>query len=204
MRTQIALRIGAILLFAFLALGSWFTSGALNIEPLRYVSAVVFVGTILFGVWDLWLWRLPWVQMIPSVPVSVRGTWKGTLESHWIGPDGVPVEGKVAFLVVRQTATLVHVSFLSDESASYSSLAGICKSDGLSVLHYLYLNRPGMKFEDRSRMHHGSTTLEISGKPARRLNGRYWTDRDSRGELDLQEHRKRLADDYNEARALFR
>jgi hypothetical protein len=75
--------------------------------------------------------------------------------------------------------------------------------DGAVELTYLYLNRPDANVEHRSRMHHGSTALDISGSPAKRLKGRYWTDRDSKGELDFTECNKQLVDDFDEATALF-
>lgn len=201
--SSLGIRIGASVLLAILAVASWITSGALNLEPAKYLSGAVFLATAIFTLWDLWLWRLPWLQLIPGVPLSVRGTWKGTLESSWIDASGQQIAPKDAYLVVRQTFGQVHVTLLTDESKSESSLAGVTKTDGLSVLHYLFFNKPKMKHETISRMHYGSTTLEISGKPARRLTGRYWTDRDTRGELDFNEHDKKIADDYEEAVSLF-
>lgn len=198
-----AIRMGATALIAFLALGSWVTSGELDLGPLKYLSGAVFIATLLFTAWDLWLWRTPWCQKIPSVPVSLRGTWKGTLESSWIDPSGSTIAPKVVYLVVRQTATLVNVTLLSSESKSVSSLAGITTSDGSSSLHYMFFNKPKMKYDDISRMHHGSTTMDISGRPARRVTGRYWTDRDTRGELDLNAKHKKIADDFEQAVSLF-
>lgn len=203
LRTKIAIRVGAAVLIAFLALGSWVTSGALDLGPIKYLSGAVFLATLIFTAWDLWLWRTPWCQMIPSVPVSLRGTWKGTLESSWIDPSGRKIDPKDAYLVVRQTATLVNVTLLTNESKSGSSLAGVTTSDGSSALHYMFFNKPKMKYEGVSRMHHGSTTMDISGRPARRVTGRYWTDRDTRGELDFNVKHKKIADDFEEAVSLF-
>lgn len=203
MKTKIAIRIGASVLIAFFAISSWFTSGALNLEPLKYLSVAIFFATALFTLWDMWLWRLAWLQKIPGVPLCVRGTWKGTLESSWIDTSGQTIASKEAFLVVRQTPTLVHVTLLTSESKSESSLAGVTKTEGLSVLHYLFFNKPKMRHEEVSRMHHGSTTLDISGKPARRLTGRYWTDRDTKGELDFRSLSGKIADDFEEAASFF-
>ncbi|UEL27984.1 hypothetical protein [Pseudarthrobacter sp. L1SW] len=203
MKTNIGIRVGASVLIAVLAVVSWVTSGVLNLEPLKYLSGAVFVATALFTLWDLWLWRLAWLQLIPGVPLCVRGTWKGTLESSWIDASGQKIAPKDAYLVVRQTYSVVHVTLLTNESKSESSLSGVTKTEGLSVLHYLFFNKPKMKHEAISRMHHGSTTLEVSGKPARRLTGRYWTDRDTRGELDFNAHNKKIADDFEEAASLF-
>jgi hypothetical protein len=79
----------------------------------------------------------------------------------------------------------------------------VTSADGASSLDYMYLNRPHSSVEHRSRMHHGSTSLDITGCPATRLRGRYWTDRDTKGELDFAERRSKTSDDFDEARALF-
>lgn len=201
--SNIGIRVGAYVLIAILAVVSWTTSGALNLEPAKYLSATVFIGSALFMAWELWVWRFPWVQLIPGVPLCVRCTWKGTLESSWINPSGQKIAPKDAYLVVRQNFSRVHVTLLTNESKSESSLAAVTETEGLSVLHYLFFNKPKLKHEVISRMHHGSTTFEVSGKPARRMAGHYWTDRDTKGELDFDRHSKKIADDYEEAASFF-
>jgi hypothetical protein len=127
------------------------------------------------------------------------------LTSFWVNPEtGEGIAPKAAYLVVRQTASLVSVRLYTDESKSTSALANISEADGVFMLTYLYLNKPDMRFEQRSRIHHGSTVLDVSGNPARALKGRYWTDRDSKGELEFTECSKELADDYQEAGRLFK
>lgn len=203
MKHKLLIRLGIAVLIGFFAAGSWITSGTLNLELLKYLSGAVFVATTLFTLWDVWLWSTSWMQKIPGVPVNVRGTWKGTLISSWIDETGKQVGALDAYLVIRQTSTLVHIVLMTNESKSESSLAGIVTTEGLSVIQYLFFNKPKMRFEKISRMHHGSATLEISGKPARRLEGRYWTDRDTKGELDFALLDKKVADDYEEAVSLF-
>lgn len=203
MKHGLLIRLTVLVLIAFFAAGSWVTSRSLNLEPLKYLSATVFVVTMLYAIWDLWLWRRNLIQKIPAVPVNFRGTWKGSLVSSWTNESGNIADPVEAYLVVRQTSTLVHVTLLTKESKSESSLAGIMKTEGVWALQYLFFNKPKMRFEKFSRMHHGSAALEISGKPARRLEGRYWTDRDTKGELDFTLRNNKLADDYEEAVALF-
>ena len=186
------------------AIGIWATGGAVSPTWLRFYSAAVLLATLLLGVWEHWLWRLPLSQRIASVPRDIRGTWKGKLESLWKDPaTGESPPAKSAYLVVRQSASQVVVRLLTEESSSQSTLAKVAKDDASSTLAYVYLNRPDIRVEHRSRMHNGSAFLEISGKPASRLRGRYWTDRDSRGELDFDQRSEQLADDFREAGALF-
>ena len=204
MRRPIIVRVIVGVVVLVFVLGTWITSGAIELGWLKYFSAAVFVATIALALWDIWIWRWPIVQRIPGVPRCLRGTWKGALTSFWIDPatDKRP-QPKTVYLVIRQTATLVSTKLLTNESQSRSSLADISTSDGSYELTYLYINRPDARVEDHSRMHHGSTVLDISGTPARRLRGRYWTDRDSKGELDFDHRTKNLADDFEEAELLF-
>jgi hypothetical protein len=92
---------------------------------------------------------------------------------------------------------------LTDESSSKSSLASVSDDGAGATLAYMYLNRPDSRVEHRSRMHNGSAFFQISGRPASRISGRYWTDRDSRGELDFDRRSHHTADDFGEARKLF-
>jgi hypothetical protein len=203
-KRNILIRVVVGIVVAVLVIQNWIQSGQISFGPSKIFSTAALAATVVLALWDIWLWRLPVFRMVPGTPRCVRGTWKGVLTSFWVDPaTGKSPAPKHVYLVVRQTATLVSVRLLTNESRSSSSLAAVTTVDGTSELTYLYLNRPDAGVEHRSRMHHGSTALDISGSPAKRLKGRYWTDRDSRGELDFTEWSKQLADDFDEAASLF-
>lgn len=184
--------------------GLWLTGGHPQLAWLRFFSAAVTAAALVVGIWDHWLWRLSWVQGTHRVPRNVRGTWRGTLESQWINPEtGIGIPAKPAFLVVRQTASRTSATLLTDESRSTSDLGRVAGGEGAASLIYMYLNTPDNSIQDRSRIHHGSTSLAITGVPAARLHGHYWTDRDSRGDLDFRDHRKATVEDYEQAVSLF-
>lgn len=204
MKRAITVRISVSVVLVILALVTWFKNGYLDLGGLRFFSIAVLSTTIILWLWDFWLWRFPLIQRLPGVPRSVRGTWKGTLISYWVNPEtGGRLPPKIVYLVVHQTASLVSAKLYTDESKSTSVLAKISMDDGDPVLVYLYLNRPDIRVENRSRMHHGSVALDISGCPAARLRGHYWTDRDSKGELEFNHRCKRLADDFSTAAGYF-
>ncbi len=92
---------------------------------------------------------------------------------------------------------------LTEESASRSSIARLSQDEAGLSLAYMYSNRPDSRVAHRSTMHNGSAFVEISGSPAARMSGRYWTDRYTRGELDLPERRTRAAASFREATELF-
>jgi len=204
MKQSITIRVITGVAIIVLAVGTWLTSGQFSLGWLRFFSAAVLAATLVLALWDVWIWRLSVIQRIPGVPRCVRGTWQGTLTSFWVDPaTGASPPPKTVYLVVHQTATLVNVKLLTDESKSTSTLAAVSAVDTAWTLTYLYLNRPDMQAEHRSRMHHGSTVLDVSGSPATRLRGRYWTDRDSKGQLEFTRHHKKLVDDFVEASGCF-
>src|SRR2546422_137024 len=201
---RLVVQVVTVVVVLVFAIGIWSTGDKLELGWLRFFSAAVLVATAVLGVWDRWFWHLPLTQRIPRVPRDIRGAWKGTLTSLWTDPATQKrPQPKRVFLVVRQTASQQTVVLLTDESSSRSSLASL-SDDGTSVtLAYMYLNRPDSRVEHRSRIHNGSVFLEVTGRPATRIRGRYWTDRDSRGELDFNQRRSPIVDDFREATTLF-
>lgn len=204
MKGTITIRVVVGVVVVVFVIGTWLQDGTPDLAPFKLFSAAVLASVAVFNVWDFWLWRLPFVQRIPAVPRSIRGTWRGRLTSFWTDPaTGRAPEPKIAYLAVQQTASHIVVKLLTDESRSSSALANVSDVDGSCILTYLYLNRPEMSVEHRSRMHHGSAVFDVSGSPVRRLKGRYWTDRDSKGELEFSERYRKLADDFDEAQSFF-
>ena len=192
-----------VLVIAVFAAGIWASGDMPKLQWLRFYSAAVVVVLLALAAWDKWLWRLAFVQRVANVPRNIRGTWKGNLNSFWKDETGSSPPVKTVYLVVRQSAWHVSVVLLTDESRSASSLATVA-SDGVTAsLDYMYLNRPDSRFEERSRIHHGSASFDIIGLPATRLRGRYWTNRDSRGELDFTERLPKITEDYQEAERAF-
>jgi SMODS-associating 2TM, beta-strand rich effector domain len=205
MKRAVLIRVVAAVVLAVFVAGAWLTNGRLDLGWVRFFSTAVLAATLLLGAWDLWLWRLPAVQRIPGVPRRLRGTWQGTLTSFWPDPaaGGAHPPPKTVYLVVHQTATLISVKLLTDQARSSSVLGDLSVVDSTPVLTYVYRAQPDLRHAKRNPMHHGSTVLTVSGRPPSRLKGRYWTDRDSKGELDFEHWRPELADDYDEAKGYF-
>jgi hypothetical protein len=204
MKRNVLIRVIVSVVVVVLFIQTWVQSGKSDFGLSKVFSAAVLVATIIIALWDIWLWRLPLAQRIPGTPRCIRGTWQGVLTTFWIDPKtGVSPDPKKVYLVIRQSASHVSVKLLTNESRSSSAFATIKLEDGSCELLYLYLNRPDSRHESRSRMHHGSTTLDLSGSPVKRLKGRYWTDRDTRGELDFDKRNSEIVDDFDEAARLF-
>lgn len=204
MKSRASAHLSAAVVAAVFAAGLWLSGIAPELEWLRYYSLAVLLLVALSWAWDNWIWRWPLAQRLSFVAPLVSGTWKGTLESTWVdAASGASPPPKTAYLVVRQTSSTVRVVLLTDEARSETRLARVTRAHGTASLDYMYVGEPDVLVEDRSRMHRGAASLLVSGSPAARLHGRYWTDRNSTGSLDLTEHSLELADDYASAAALF-
>ncbi len=198
------IQVAATTVVLVFAIGIILSGDQVKSSWLGYYSYAVTAASIVLSLWNKWIWRWEWVQKLPRVPRSIRGTWRGTLESAWKDPTtGQSPPPKPVFLVIRQSATAVSAVLFTDESSSRSTMASLTEDGFGTTLTYIYLNRPQVRVEHRSRMHNGSAFLEVSGRPANRLRGRYWTDRDARGEFYFDQRRAEIAEDFEEATRIF-
>lgn len=194
------IRVIVVVVTVIFVIGSWVTTGSPETSFIRFFSIAVLICTVLLFVWDKWIWKWKLVQWIPGVSRNLSGTWAATLESLWIDPStGTSSPAKTVYVVVRQTSSTASVTLISDESTSKSSVARVVEEDGSWVLYYLYTNKPRLGVRGRSAIHHGSAVLYATGSPAKRLEGSYWSDRDSKGQLKLTKRSKKLAEDFEEA-----
>jgi hypothetical protein len=164
----------------------------------------VSAASLLFVAFDWYLWRAPVISRFVKRPF-VGGTWRGRLESHWIDPatgQRVAPDPEV-YLIVRQTFWTTSVRLLTRESRSHSIVASIDDNrDGTFALCAIYRNTPRAAVRQRSPIHHGAVMLDISGDPPDCLEGFYWTDRTTMGELDLRLRFKKHVNDYSNAQRL--
>ncbi len=167
-------------------------------EPFSDVTGVLVLILAFFNKWA-WKWNFfhPWLVSTPYL----HGTWKGQLISDWVDPktkkQTVPIE---AYLVIRQNFSSIHAHLLT-ENASSDLLSGevIKNSDGTWSLAGIYRNIPKILIRDRSPIHHGGIILSVKGKEPVGLEGQYWTDRGTKGELYLSGHNKKTFFDYGTA-----
>jgi SMODS-associating 2TM, beta-strand rich effector domain len=139
---------------------------------------------------DLWLWKIPGVAHIAGRP-RIYGTWKATLrpssDSH-IPPGGNrgPIIGA---MVIEQTFWTTSVRFHTDQSSSKSSTSAIAPdtdSRQSKSFYFTYSNQAKQEHNARSYPHHGTTLLQIIGAEPKSVQGTYWTDRLTAGDVKLE------------------
>jgi hypothetical protein len=168
-------------------------------------STVVTIVAVVLLLWDRYMWAWPIVGLLSKRP-NIRGTWKGTLQSDWKDPQTnerhKPVE---IYLVVRQTYSTLWVRLLSNESSSDSLSADLSThSADIHTLAVTYINTPHALILGKSPISHGGMLLSIGGSSrVHQLEGKYWTDRKTLGEITVSQRVPRICYDFKEAGQAF-
>lgn len=195
----IVLVVAGVYLVAFLARGLPTT------ELFAPIGAASSVASLLVLAFDHFLWRLPRVGRKLSKRPDLRGTWRGRLASNWENPEtGQRIDpDPEVYLVVRQTFWSVTANLITKESKSCSTTATL-EDDGCGQYQFVaqYRNTPRASVRERSEVHHGSFKLDIGGEPVDRLEGYYWTDRNTMGELEFDRRSGKAVDSFTHAQAL--
>lgn len=159
------------------------------------------VGGLFLVLWDRYLWHLwPFYPYFDNKP-DLRGTWKGLLHSNYRNPQtGEQRVNIESYLVIRQTYSKIDVRYFSEESGSVSLSANlVADGEGLFTLACTYRNTPRALVRDRSPIGHGGFLLSVHGRPIHRLDGEYWTDRQTKGEMVFEARSEKVAGEFQQA-----
>lgn len=153
--------------------------------PFRIFSIGGLVATLVFALWERFIWKWKIVRYFTGVPL-IAGTWRGEMVSQYVRPDGTKVPLIPTVLYISQTASKVTVTLFTGESKSVSDRVNLIRdSDGIWQLSWQYVNTPRPEVRDRSEPHRGAAQVDIGSQPGEGLQGSYFTDRPTRGELHL-------------------
>jgi len=127
------------------------------------------------------------------------------LTSNWKAiENGQPIPPITGYLVVRQTYSSLSLRLLTAESSSELLGAQILKAeDGTFKIAGVYRNEPKLAVRHRSPIHYGGLVLVLEGNPPNALEGHYWTDRDTTGEIRATEKGKKVFQTFDAATKLF-
>jgi SMODS-associating 2TM, beta-strand rich effector domain len=166
-------------------------------EWLTPIGPAVTLAGVMLWLWDRFIWRWPVVRSIAGRPV-LHGTWHGELVSDAcdeVTGIQVPVDSDV-YLVIRQRFWSVSARLLTKDSASLSLTASFkADGDGVQQLLYVYRATPRPAVQLKSKMHLGAVVLDTP-RDGSHLQGRYFTDRKSGGELRFSRRLKPLVETH--------
>ena len=147
------------------------------------LSSSISITAIIAFAFEKWLWKLSifqgWLVPFPSL----AGKWQGTINYSWNDKEN----NKDIHLTIHQTFLWIQIIIETDESKSRSICGSfdIEKMRGRQHLIYSYRNEPNATVRDRSQIHYGTAMLEFNDS-GDTLNGTYWTDRKSVGDMSLK------------------
>lgn len=152
-------------------------------EDFGTCSSIVTIIVICFEKW-MWKWSIfqKWLVPFPCL----AGEWEGHIFYNW---DGVDRDKKIK-LRIRQTFLQIHIFIETNESYSNSICASFDCDEmrGHKDLIYSYINEPDVTIRGRSQIHYGTARLRYKEKEDT-LEGTYWTDRKSVGDIILTKKR---------------
>jgi len=192
----ILLFFSAILWFAF----AFF--GGLRLYNLwAFLKLFPNVATLDLLVWSLfakwgWRWKIfqGWLVPFPDL----NGTWQGNIRSNWTDKEtGKKPPAISAILSIKQTFGKISCVMRTAEMVSHSYIEGFTldRDKQIRQLTFSYTSRPKPSVKERSTPHDGTIVFDLIGKPVSKLEGRYWTDRETTGEITLAYRGKELLEE---------
>jgi len=154
-------------------------------KALAHISTTISINVIFWSLFIKWCWKwrifYPWLVPFPNL----SGTWKAELKSNWQNKslDPIPIEVKII-----QNFFNIQILIKTNESRSHSIGASfdIDKDRGLQRIVYSYMNTPKSSVRDSSEIHYGTALLTFDGFKIKEMEGQYWTDRETTGEIKLK------------------
>lgn len=164
------------------------------VDFVTLIPQIVIILLVLFSIFATWGWKWKIFRWFVPYP-DLNGSWLGTLHSNWVNPeteerlDPIP-----AMLIIKQnflnTRCVMHTGEM--KSYSFSEEFQIDKDRQIQTLSYSYSSEPRSIFRKRSVQHVGSAVLDIINSPKLKLSGKYWTDRETTGEIQLTFYSKEV------------
>jgi len=167
------------------------------VNVLRLVPVVATADGIAYFIFTVWLWRWKRLQgwLIPFP--DLNGTWEGRIQTNWRDADGKTPGPIPTILTIKQSFRAMSCVMRTGEMESHSYLEGFCidREAQMRRFCYSYQSRPKIGIRERSTPHDGTVLLNIVGKPVWKLEGEYWTQRQTTGTVTLQFHTRELLDE---------
>jgi len=167
------------------------------LDVLRLIPIVATADGIAYFVFTTWLWRWKRLQgwLIPFP--NLNGTWQGHIQTNWKDTEGKTPAPIPTILTIKQNFGRISCVMQTEEMESHSYLEGFCIDKDAQVrrLCYSYTSKPKAALRDRSTPHDGTILFNIVGAPIRKLEGEYWTQRQTTGTVTLGYRTSELLDE---------
>lgn len=143
-----------------------------------------------------WKWRLFEKWLVPFPNLS--GSWKGYIHSDSVdSKTGKKLQPIPTILTIKQSFFHMSCVMRTAEMVSHSYTEGfmIDAEKQIKSFAYTYTSKPKLSISERSTPHDGTVFFEIIEKPKIKLVGRYWTERKTTGEIQLEFYSKEMIEE---------
>jgi hypothetical protein len=201
-----------IIAFLGLAMLAWFGLLLIRGTPVTWEHAWPF-GTVasflaaVVAIFDRWAWSWSLFQNWFVKRPDLRGTWRVVLQTDWVDRETGQSPGPIiCYMAVRQTLSSLSMRLMTPESTSWLTAHKITlTNDGIYQVAGVYTNKPQVFLRgQRSEIHYGAILLDVKDHPPQSLSGHYWTDRKTRGTMNLSNRIDEVFESHESARSAFK
>jgi len=174
---------------AFVGFFGFPSSWAAAIKPF---SAAFTVSTMAVLAHEYLFWKVGIFGFRLVKVANYSGVWKVRFQSSYKDKKtGEQIGPLFGFAQIDQTATTFCMRLFTKEARSESFAYSIKLENNVFQLSIVYRNTPSIVVRaEESRMHNGSAIFESRGFKPSLLEGEYWTERKTTGEMRLYERKK--------------
>ncbi len=169
-----------------------------------FVSAITVAGLIL-GIYVHWAWRFWGVRAWIANTPDISGAWQMELQSEWKDPATGERKPLISgFAQVDQSANSFCLRLFTEEARSKSIAYSFSEDQSVHDLSIVYENKPNIALRmNRSRFHQGAATFSVRGYYPDRVEGEYWTERETIGTLRLINRKRKAVNSFQDGLDLY-
>jgi hypothetical protein len=175
----------------------WATSGNLDFTYAKWLVTATSVVILFLLVFDRWLWRYRPCRWFISRPV-LNGTWKCELKTTYADRADETIE---AYLVIRQTYSRICIDMLFDRSSSRSMSGDLVNEGGRCTLYYVFHSHAHTRHRKDNPPSRGAAALTVGRQPATHIEGDYWMERETGGDMRTVGYTPKTYDTFTSASA---
>lgn len=170
----------------------------------KLISPVVtFVGMLCgFFFSTAWKWNIFRHRLV--LCPNLNGTWNGWIKSTWHDEEFNKTHDSIpAIMTIKQSLFKISFKMRTEEMTSRSFISGfeIDDENQIKRVSYSYDSLPIERVIERSRQNVGTAMFDLeeefdpeTQKNQSKLRGRYWTDRKTTGEIEMNFFDKKILD----------
>lgn len=176
---------------------------SISISFFKPISTVIGIAVIAVTFFEKLAWKLKWLYPWFVDMPNISGTWQGYISSNYVDENSKRLDQIEVYFIIRQTLTSIDIRMITAESSSDIIVARIYKMNGTLRIGGIYMNIPKQVYREKSPIHYGGLSLEICINSTIVLEGSYWTDRKTQGDISFKNRRKIICSTFEDCRNTF-